>query len=197
MVFLTPTIVFSQNIDIRLLRNVNSAETLKSDRYFRFISDSDPYVIIGAPVVLAGIGLIRDEDEMLRNACVMAVSTIANVGVTYALKYSVKRDRPFLTWQDIVDKAGSGGPSFPSGHTSTAFATATSLSLAYPEWFVIIPSYAYAGTIAYSRMNLGAHYPSDVAAGALIGAGCAYLTYKVNKALQKGRRIKPCNCPKF
>jgi membrane-associated phospholipid phosphatase len=66
-----------------------------------------------------------------------------------------------------------------------AFATATSLSLAYPKWYVIVPSFAYAGTVAYSRMHLGVHYPSDVAAGAVIGAGCAYLTFLIGKALQK------------
>ena len=102
-----------------------------------------------------------------------------------------------MTYPDIFKKAKAGSPSFPSGHTSSAFATATSLSLAYPEWYVIVPSFAYAGTVAYSRMHLGVHYPSDVAAGALIGAGCAYLTFKVNKALlnKNKRRIKPCNCP--
>jgi membrane-associated phospholipid phosphatase len=195
--FLIPTAIFSQNIDIRLLRSINSQENLSSDKYFRFITNSDTYVIIGAPVIMAGAGLIRDDDKILRNAFVMAAASIVNAGVTTALKYSINRKRPFETYPDIFQKAKAGSPSFPSGHTSSAFATATSLSLAYPEWYVIVPSFAYAGTVAYSRMHLGVHYPSDVAAGAVIGAGCAYLTYKVNKALlnKNKRRIKPCNCP--
>ena len=141
--------------------------------------------------------MISGDDIMLRNAFVTAAASIVNEGVTYALKYSVKRDRPFETYPDILKKAKAGSPSFPSGHTSSAFATATSLSLAYPEWYIIVPSFAYAGTVAYSRMYLGVHYPSDVFAGALIGAGCAYLTFKVNKALQNKNKhkIKPCNCP--
>lgn len=197
MIFLIPAEVFSQNIDIRLLRSINSGEILNSDKYFRFITNSDTYVIIGAPVILAGAGLMRDNDEMVRNAFVMAAASIINAGVTGALKYSINRDRPFVTYPDIIKKAKAGSPSFPSGHTSSAFATATSLSLSYPEWYVIVPSFAYAGTVAYSRMHLGVHYPSDVAAGAVIGAGCAYITYKVNKALlnKNKRRIKPCNCP--
>lgn len=197
LIFLIPAEVFSQNIDIRLLRSINSGEILNSDKYFRFITNSDTYVIIGAPVILAGAGLMRDNDEMVRNAFVMAAASIINAGVTGALKYSINRDRPFVTYPDIIKKAKAGSPSFPSGHTSSAFATATSLSLSYPEWYVIVPSFAYAGTVAYSRMHLGVHYPSDVAAGAVIGAGCAYITYKVNKALlnKNKRRIKPCNCP--
>lgn len=107
-----------------------------------------------------------------------------------ALKYSVNRERPFVTYPDIIKKTDTHSPSFPSGHTSNAFATATSLSLAYPKLYIIFPSFAYAGTVAYSRMHLGVHYPSDVAAGAVIGAGCAYLTHKVNKLLLEKNKIK-------
>ena len=111
------------------------------------------------------------------------------------LKYSVNRDRPFVTYPDIIQKS-KAIPSFPSGHTSSAFATATSLSLAYPKWYIIVPSYAWAGTVGYSRMHLGVHYPSDVLAGALIGSGCAYLTFKVNqKLLKKKVNIIQCLAP--
>jgi len=197
LILLIPAVSLPQNFDINLLKSINSGETLKSDKYFRFISNSDAYVVFGTPVIMAGTGLIREDDEMVRNACVIAAAAILNVGVTNALKYTIRRDRPWITWPDIVNKSDSDGPSLPSSHTSTAFATATSLSLAYPEWYIIVPSFTYAGTVAYSRMHLGAHYPSDVAAGALVGAGCAYLTFKVNKALQNKnkRRIRPCNCP--
>ena len=189
--------ISSQNFDVRLLSSINSEEILNSDKYFRFISNSDAYVIIGTPLLLAGAGLIRNDDKMLRNAFVVATASILNEGLTYALKYSINRDRPFETYPEIVKKTDAGSPSFPSGHTSSAFATATSLSLSYPKWYIIAPSFAYAGTVAYSRMYLGVHYPSDVAAGALLGAGCAYLTYKVNKALlnKNKHKIKPCNCP--
>lgn len=195
MFLLIPASIFSQNIDIRLLRLINSEEILRSDKYLRFISNSNSCFVIGSPVILAGAGLIRGEDKMLRNAFVMAAASVINGAVTYGLKYSINRGRPFETYNDILRKAKAGSPSFPSGHTSSAFATATSLSLAYPKWYVIVPSFAYAGTVAYSRMYLGVHYPSDVAAGAFIGAGCAYLTYKVNKALQQKHKIKPCDCP--
>lgn len=63
------------------------------------------------------------------------------------------------------------------------FALATSLSLSYPKWYIIVPSYAWAGSVGYSRMDLGVHYPSDVLAGAVIGAGSAWLTYYINKKL--------------
>jgi len=99
------------------------------------------------------------------------------------MKYTINRDRPFVTYPDICKKSGAASPSFPSGHTSSAFATATSLTLAYPRWYIVVPSFAWAGTVAYSRMDLGVHYPSDILIGAMIGAGSAWLTFKINKKL--------------
>ena len=80
--------------------------------------------------------------------------------------------------------------SFPSGHTSLAFTTATALSLKYPKWYIIAPSYLWASSVGYSRMNLGVHYPSDVVAGALLGAGSAYVTYIVNDWFWKKQENK-------
>ena len=194
--YFLPVCIYSQNFDIRLLRSMYSQEVLPSDDFFRFTSNSEFYVIAGIPAGMIVAGLIRDDKDMLRNAVVMLAGETINTGLKLGLKYTVNRDRPFMTYSDITKKIDVGGPSFPSGHTSSAFATATSLSLAYPKWYVIVPSYGWAGTVAYSRMHLGVHYPSDVLAGAIVGAGSAFLTYEINKKLNSKRRPKPCNCPK-
>ena len=181
-----PISLSSQNIDIRLLRNFNSPDDLPSDEFFRAVSDANIYVITGVPVTMAIAGLATHDKDLLKNAGFMAAGTAINYGITAALKYTVNRERPFKTYPDIINKTGKPydkEPSFPSGHASTAFATATALSLDYPRWYVIAPSYAYAGTVAYSRMHLGVHYPSDVLASAIIGSGCAYLAHVVNKKL--------------
>jgi membrane-associated phospholipid phosphatase len=144
---------------------------------------------------MAVTGLLTKDKKLFRNACVIAVASALNAGITNAMKYSINRDRPFVTYPDIYKKAKAGSPSFPSGHTSAAFATATSVSLSYPKWYIIVPSYLYAGTVAYSRMDLGVHYPSDVLAGAVIGSGCAYITWKVNQKLLIKKKHKACDCP--
>jgi len=193
--FIAPVYIFSQNIDIRFLRAINSSETLPSDNFFRFTSNSELYIVPGLPAGLAIAGLINHDDELFRNACVTLTATDLNYGITTLIKYSVKRDRPFVTYPDIIKKSKAGSPSFPSGHTSGAFASATSVSLAYPKWYIIAPSFAWAGSVAYSRMHLGVHYPSDVLAGAIIGSGSAYISFKINQKLNVRKRIKPCNCP--
>ena len=201
ILLLFPVSLFSQNPDIRILRAINSSEILSSDKFFRFVSNSDIYLVIGIPAGMAATGLLKHDDNLFRNACVTLAATAVNFGVTAALKYSINRERPFITYPDITKKSDAGSPSFPSSHTSSAFATATSVSLAYPKWYIIVPSYTWASAVGYSRMYLGVHYPSDVLAGAVVGAGSAWLTYEVNKKLnknpQKKHSRKPCNCPEF
>ena len=57
--------------------------------------------------------------------------------------------------------------SFPSGHTAAAFAVATAIFLYDKRWG--IPAYIFAVLMAFSRLYLYVHYPSDVLAGMLIG----------------------------
>ena len=185
LLLLTPLGLFSQNLDIRLLRSINSSETLPLDDFFRFVSNSEVFVGLGIPAGIAAAGLLKNDKELLRNACTVIGTEAISSFVTTALKYSVKRDRPFVTYRDITKKSTGGSPSFPSGHTSNSFAVATSVSLTYPEWYIIVPSFAWAGTVAYSRMELGVHYPSDIIAGAFIGIGSAYLTHKINEKLNR------------
>lgn len=197
LLMLVPVSLFSQNLDIKILRAINSPEALPSDGFFRTVSNSDIYIITLTPIAVSVAELIKHDDKSFRHATSIVGTTILNLGITTGLKYVVNRTRPFVTYPDIVNKSGKKceDPSFPSGHTSTSFALATSISLEYPKWYVIAPAYAYAGTVAYSRMHLGVHYPSDVLAGALIGSGCAYLTHLVNKKLYgktNGRKVYCC-----
>jgi membrane-associated phospholipid phosphatase len=180
--------LFSQNLDIEILRAVNSPCDLPSDDFFRFVSNSEPYIIFVIPAGMAIAGFSAHNDKLIRNSYVDLAALGLSGAISTILKYTVDRERPFVTYPDIEKKGKAGSPSFPSGHTSSAFATATSVSLAYPRWYVIAPSFAWAGTVGYSRMHLGVHYPSDVLAGALIGSGCAYITFRVNQRLLKQKR---------
>ncbi|HEX2976636.1 MAG TPA: phosphatase PAP2 family protein [Bacteroidales bacterium] len=175
--------VFSQNADIRILRALNSPEQLPADNFYKFISDSHSYIIIAGNISLGAAGFIRNDDSTKKKALEMAAASLATLAITQGLKFSINRQRPFVTYPDIMQKTRAGDPSFPSGHTSAAFSFATSISLSYSKWYFVVPSYAWAGTVAYSRMRLGAHYPSDVLAGALIGTGTAWLTHYVSGQL--------------
>ena len=77
--------------------------------------------------------------------------------LTYSIKFSVGRSRP-----------DGGGFSFPSGHTTSAFASATVLQRHF-GWKVGVPAYAAAGYVAASRVQGKRHYLSDVMFGAALG----------------------------
>lgn len=182
---------YSQNVDIDLLRYINHNRNEQLDGAFSKISETARPFSITAPVLVYGIGLIENNKNLKDKGLMMGASFIMATGISTTMKYSINRPRPYDTYPDIEKVSVGGSPSFPSGHTSDAFSNATSLSLAFPKWYVIVPSYTYAAAVGYSRMHLGVHYPSDVVAGAIIGTGSAFLSYKAQKWLNnyKRRRI--------
>jgi undecaprenyl-diphosphatase len=99
------------------------------------------------------------------------------VTLAQVLLFAPGRPRPSISYPFIEKLSAGGSPSFPSGHTSDAMAMAMALSVMYPRWYVIIPSFLWAGLVGYSRMDLGVHYPSDVLVGAIVGVGCSLAVY--------------------
>jgi membrane-associated phospholipid phosphatase len=180
--------VSAQNTDIDILKSINLNRNRKLDNTFIFISNSIVPVSAGVPIGVIGVGFLKQDSTIKNKGIVIGASLAIAAGITTGLKYSVKRERPFVTYPAIDKVMNAGSPSFPSGHTSDAFATATSLSLAFPKWYIIAPSFVWAGSVGYSRMDLGVHYPSDVLAGAAIGVGTSYLCYKANKWLYERHR---------
>lgn len=182
-------VVHAQNVDINLLKSINNNRNKSLDKGFQFLSNSVSPISISTPILLYSAGIIHQNKTIKEKALYIGEATLAAAIISTSLKYSIDRERPFEKYPNEIDKASdAGSPSFPSGHTSSAFSTATSLSMAFPKWYVIVPSYAWASSVAYSRMHLGVHYPSDVLAGAIIGSGSAYLSYYLNKKLLNKRK---------
>jgi len=190
VVLLHSLTIYSQNKDINLLRKINLNRNERFDDAFNTISKTARPFAIAAPIVVFGIGMIEKNKTTRQKGLAMGASFFVATALTTTLKYTINRPRPYDTYPDIQKVSVGGSPSFPSGHTSDAFSNATSLSLAFPKWYIIAPSYAYAAAVGYSRLHLGVHYPSDVLAGAFIGAGSAFLCYKAQKWINHKKRKK-------
>lgn len=94
------------------------------------------------------------------------------------LKRRVQRSRPFEADRGVPSMVVPGDAfSFPSGHTATATLMATLTAGWLPA--LGLPLLAWASLVALSRVVLGVHYPSDVAAGALLGGGSGWLALAV------------------
>ncbi|KAA2240932.1 phosphatase PAP2 family protein [Chitinophaga agrisoli] len=175
----------AQKFDLKLLNHIRNDRNTSLDGMMCGFSQSMYPVSIGVPLGQLVVGYATGNQTTIRNGWTSTAALGITLVATYGLKYGVQRQRPYTKHPDmIIPESYGSDPSFPSGHTSTAFVTATSLSLQYPKWYVIVPSYLWAGTVSYSRMHLGKHYPSDVLAGALIGTGSAYLTHKMGQWLE-------------
>jgi len=107
---------------------------------------------------------------------IAVTSALVNLGV----KTLSGRRRP--------DRSGAGVPgarqvrmptssSFPSGHSASAFAFATAISRDSP-WLAVAIQFL-AGSVAYSRVHTGVHYPGDTVVGALIGVGAGQVVSSV------------------
>lgn len=187
---LSVTSSFAQNADINLLRHINLDRNRNLDPTFKFITNSMMPVAIGLPLVTYSVGLIKKDKNLKQHGVYLVEVALVSAFISTAMKATIQRERPFITYPELDKQARGGGYSFPSGHTSSAFAAATSLSIVCPKWYVIVPSFTWASAVGYSRMHLGVHYPTDVFAGALIGSGSALLTYKLNQWINKKKVAK-------
>ena len=113
---------------------------------------------------LCTLGIVLDRRRRAlyrRTMCVTMLAYLADI----LLKYVVRRPRPVLEGLPALSSTVTG-LSYPSAHSTTSFAAAGVLSHELPA----APLYACAGAMALSRAYAGVHYPSDLVAGAVLGA---------------------------
>ena len=119
-------------------------------------------------VAVGAIGDVRARRPLPVATMVAAVSVGIGSLVVALVKESVDRARPEHANAGIdAAVATPGSPSFPSGHTATAFAAAAVVGTIYPRlrW----PLFTLAALVGLSRIYLGVHFALDVAAGAILG----------------------------
>ena len=114
-------------------------------------------------------------EPALRPALRMAVVGLVGLALYKYLKSRLVRERPYISLAGITPGTRAlDRYSFPSGHTLHAVSFTTLAVTSFPELaWLLVP---FAALIATSRVVLGLHYPSDVAAGAVIGAALAVLS---------------------
>ena len=132
------------------------------------------------------LALLAWHRDSWRPAGLLALSALFG-GLLYTLcKWFAGRQRPLVVidplafnpfvngWKGFFDEPNM---SFPSGHTTLAFATAAMLGICVPRWKPLF--YAGAAVVGAERVAENAHYVTDVVAGAGLGTLAAYLTFWV------------------
>lgn len=121
--------------------------------------------------------------KLRREAVLFAMTVIIGWLVNQSMKWLVGRPRPKI----VSHLTEAGGNSFPSGHSFTSAMIYIGMALAFASlsqrhsvrYTLVLSAMVLSAMIAWSRVMLGVHYPSDVTAGWLGGAGWAFLAAAV------------------
>lgn len=102
------------------------------------------------------------------------------LGTNLLLKPLVERPRPWLDVAGLIPLVVENDPaSFPSGHTSAAFAFASAMVAALPWTWGKVAAVLVAVLMGFSRLYVGVHYPTDVLCGALLGVLYGWCAWKL------------------
>ncbi|MGV9878708.1 phosphatase PAP2 family protein [Streptomyces sp. NPDC003006] len=160
-------------LDCRVFDAVASRHWPGADRLLPRLSRGANHGLLwfGTAAVIAATGTPRARRAAVRGVASLAVAsaTINTLG-----KRSVRRARPLLDSVPLIRqlKRQPITTSFPSGHSASAAAFATGVALESRGWGAGVAPVA--GAVALSRVYTGVHFPSDVLAGAALGAGAAF-----------------------
>ena len=192
------SIIFAQsgntNWENTMLRNIADNRTDGKTSFFKGISASTYVLSVATPLTYLVAGSIKGDKNIKKTALFITESIAISQAVSFATKSIVGRERPAVKDPTFIAVTKANNASFPSGHTAAAFSLATSLTIINHKWYVVVPSYTWASLVGYSRIYLGVHYPTDIIAGAFVGAGSAWLSYRLNKWMHHSKtnqQLKP------
>lgn len=178
---------FITNIDYTILQFIQGLRNPVMDKVFVFITRLGDNGLIWLSLAIILL--------LFKKTRKCGITIIVGVALTFLLgdkiiKHLIARDRPFLSYPllppaKLLIKAPTGY-SFPSGHTASSFCAATAIFFHNKRFGAA--AFCMAALIAFSRLYLYVHYPSDVLLGIILGIGMCFITkilidylYKVTK----------------
>lgn len=155
-------------------------------------SFSRPLLNLSMPVIsrlgggelyfLLGVWLLFSRKKEIKTLGILLIAGLTVSFYTAAvLKILIARPRPFVALSNVILLAASEKSySFPSSHAVSAFMVA-SLSSSHFKKYILF--YSLAALMAFSRVYIGVHYPSDVIGGAVIGILIGYFLVRIGKKI--------------
>lgn len=140
-----------------------------------FATERLPLLMVGGAV---GVFLAGDHEVRSRVLQVLAAMAMAWLLARLG-QHFIPIDRPFVVGLGKQWLPHAASHSFPSKHASVVFGFATAVALTAGRWYWALLALAAAALVAWSRVYLGLHFPSDVLAGALAGVTSAWLTCRL------------------
>lgn len=135
-------------------------------KHFKDVSNYGAYAMVGGAAAMYLWGHLTHNEHMRETGFLSGEALIDSLATTEALKYTFERTRP------LNPGAGdfwNGGTSFPSEHSTAAWALAGVIAHEYPGPLTKMLAYGLASAISISRVPAKRHFPSDVLVGGMIG----------------------------
>jgi len=162
--------------DLKVMRRVNRWRAPRWFRWWMLLATRAGDGWLWAAVGLAL--LLTPSADRFRAVEAAGAAVAAGIVLFHSLKRTFCRTRPLdiepHCWAHIVTRDRF---SFPSGHSTTAFAVAASLGSFYPEIMPVLLLLAL--NVAVSRVIVGMHFVSDVMAGSSMGALLGYIAFRI------------------
>lgn len=156
--------------------------------------------VLGGGWAAVGLVALMAASRTRRFGIALTLAVITQAAIVWLLKVAFGRVRPWIALGLTPPFGAPRDGSFPSGHASGSFCVAAFLSIALPglapgnlrgsRGLRALPILLAAG-VAISRVYLGAHFPSDVLAGALLGA---LVGVCAGKSFTKSAWQRPASC---
>lgn len=163
--------------DIDLLRKINGGRNPFWDHILLPVTLVTFYVAYGIPLLMALISIPGKKVRLRLQGLYILCALLFSGLMVNLIKPLVGRIRPWMTYPFVHKLGPAGGFSFPSGHAGDVFTLVTGLFLIIPRKGIGFLFYGWALVVIYSRMYLGAHYPTDILGGACIGILSSLLFY--------------------
>ena len=138
--------------------------------------------------IVLSLGMLCWRPTRKAGALALAALVLGSLCTNVFLKHLVARPRPWLSLPLVPLVAERDPNSFPSGHTCAAFAAGLCWARALPWRWGRAAAVIGAVCMGLSRLYVGVHYPTDVLAGALIGALCAWAAWKACQVWEERKK---------
>ncbi|MCC6503229.1 MAG: phosphatase PAP2 family protein [Deltaproteobacteria bacterium] len=176
------------NFDIEVFRFINTGMTAPFlDTVMTFVTDKMNF--LGAVIVAAALIWILGKRQDRIGLVVLVLLVISSDLVANAMKHYFMRLRPCHTIEGVRLLVGCGKAfSMPSSHAVNIFSAMAFLTARYRKFWPVFMAIAL--IVAYSRVYVGAHYPTDVMAGAVLGTVMALIFYSAERGYLRGRLVE-------
>ena len=157
---------------------------------------SSKYVLAGLSVPMLAGGLIFKDKKLLETSRLMVEAFLISGVITQLGKRVFGRARPYtgegsLEFEPFKFRSTRDTRSFPSGHSTSAFSMMTLLAKQYDRWWIKIPTYTLAVSVALQRIDSRNHWGADVVVGGLIGYWVGSTLVNKHKPQSKRLSLNP------